>query len=266
MVRRLQLTARPALAAAGVRSRAREHPEVASLLRPTGPPSTRTALAEVGSLLGAVRLVGALPRLATAPRGDGHPVVDIPGWRAPELSGAPLRGYLRTRGYDARAWGFGVNRGDPRRDVERLARSVRDLADAEGTTVSLVGWSLGGVIAREVARRHPDAVRRVITYGTPVVGGAAFTTIARTYGGGAGADAGRVARRLAAGAPIGVPVTAVFSRRDGIVSWQACIDHSSSDVEHVEVSSTHLGMGVDPDVWAIVADRLAREPGVVTDA
>lgn len=218
-------------------------------------------LGELGSVLGAVRLMGAVPRLSVAPRGDGHPVVDIPGWRAPELSGAPLRGYLRSLGYDARGWGFGTNTGDPRRDVDRLARSVLDLVDEAGTAVSLIGWSLGGVIAREVARRHPQAVRRVITYGTPVVGGPAYTTVARSYGHDAGAAADRVTRRLDAAAPIRVPLTVVFSKRDGIVSWQACIDRSSPDVEHVEVSSTHLGMGVDPDVWALVADRLAAGGG-----
>ena len=110
------------------------------------------------------------------------------------------------------------------------------LADDSGRAVSLVGWSLGGVIAREVARQHPDAVRRVITYGTPV------------------------ARRLDARTPLRVPLTVVFSRRDGIVPWPACIDRSSTCVEHVEVSSTHLGMGIDPDVWELVAHRLAADP------
>jgi pimeloyl-ACP methyl ester carboxylesterase len=249
------------LAATGVRSRARGRPDAALLAGPAGPPSARGVLGELGSGLAAVRLAGALPRLLTAPRGDGHLVVDIPGWKAPELSGAPLRAYLRTMGYDARGWGFGTNTGDPRRDVERLAQRVLELADEAGSAVSLVGWSLGGVIAREVARRHPQAVRRVITYGTPVVGGPAYTAVARAYGPHAGATARAVVRRLDAESPIRAPLTVVFSRRDGIVSWQACIDRSSPRVEHVEVSSTHLGMGVDPDVWGLVADRLALAPG-----
>ena len=246
------------LSASGIRSRARDRTDPGSLDSPAGPPSTWTALGELGSALDAARLVGAIPRLSSAPRGDGHLVVDIPGWRAPELSGAPLRGYLRRLGYDARGWGLGTNTGDPRRDVQRLAASVLELVEETGTPASLVGWSLGGVIAREVARRHPDAVRRVITYGTPISGGAAHTTIARAGGRGSHGDADRVARRLDAETPIRVPLTVLFSRRDGIVSWQACIDRRSPTAEHVEVSSTHLGLGVDPDVWAVVADRLAR--------
>lgn len=255
MVRRL--SAATLLATAGVRSRARERGDMVGLTRPDGPPSTRTALGELGSALDAARLVGAGPRLSAAPRGDGHLVVDIPGWRAPELTGAPMRGYLRHLGYDARGWGFGTNTGDPRRDVQRLAGRVLELVEEKGSPASLVGWSLGGVIAREVARRHPEAVRRVITYGTPVAGGAAHTTISRAYGRGDSGDADRVARRLDAASPIRVPLTVLFSKRDGVVAWQACIDHATPGVEHVEVSSTHLGMGFDPDVWAVVADRLA---------
>ncbi|GAA5106129.1 alpha/beta hydrolase [Alloalcanivorax gelatiniphagus] len=244
------------LATVGVRSRARARDDVPTLERPSGPPSTWTALGELGSGLDAVRLAAALPRLASAPRGDGHLVVDIPGWRAPELSGAPLRAYLRRLGYDARGWGFGTNTGDPRRDVERLSARVLELVDATGSPASLVGWSLGGVIAREVARRHPDAVRRVITYGTPV-SGAAHTTVARVFGG--SDDAEKVTRRLDAESPIRVPITVIFSRRDGIVAWPACIDHTSPHAEHVEVSSRHIGMGVDPDVWSVVADRLTAQ-------
>ncbi|MCW2817802.1 MAG: hypothetical protein JWR42_589, partial [Marmoricola sp.] len=148
-------------------------------------------------------------------------MVDIPGWRAPELSGAPLRRYLTPLGYDARGWGFGTNTGDPRRDVERLAERVLEMTEETGSPASLIGWSLGGVIAREVARRHPEAVRRVITYGTPVAGGGAYTSIARAYKHRASIDAERVARRLDAEVPIQVPLTVVFSRRDGIVAWQA---------------------------------------------
>lgn len=249
---------RSLLAASGVRSRARHLS--APWERPDGPPPSLRALGELGSPLDAARLVGAWPRLSQVPRGDGHLVVDIPGWRAPELTGAPLRRYLRRLGYDARGWGFGTNTGDPRRDVERLSGRLLELVAAKREPASLVGWSLGGVIAREVARRHPDAVRQVITYGTPVTGGPRHTTVARAYRRGPDPDARRVAERLDPTAPIPVPLTILFSKRDGIVSWQACLDHTSPDAEHVEVSSTHIGMGIDPDVWAVVAERLAVTP------
>lgn len=248
---------RTALADSGLRSRAVERPDTALLARAGGPPSARAVFSELGSGLAAARLPAALPRLLRAARGDGYTVVDIPGWKAPELSGAPLRAYLRTLGYDARGWGFGTNTGDPRRDVERLTRSVLELVDSGGSQVSLVGWSLGGVIAREVARRHPEAVRRVITYGTPVLGGSAFTAVARAYGPQASLAARAVAKRLDAQSPLQVPLTVVFTRRDGIVAWEACIDRVSPQAEHVEVFSTHIGMGLDPDVWGLVAQRLA---------
>ena len=101
----------------------------------------------------------------------------------------------------------------------------------------------------------------MITYGTPVVGGARFTAVARAYTPGQDDDADTVISRLDAEQPIRVPLTAVFTRRDGIVAWQACIDRHSPDVEHVEVSSTHIGLGVDPDVWQVVASRLGRDVG-----
>ncbi len=232
-----QLTghAADALAAVGLRSRALARPDISESAGPGRRLPTRALMSELGFALAAARLPGALPRLARAPRGDGHTVVDIPGWKAPEVSLAPMRAYLRALGYDARSWGFGTNTGNPRRDVDRLAEQVLELAEQRGSQVSLVGWSLGGVIAREVARRHPEAVRRVITYGSPLFGGSGFS---RT--------------------PIAVPLTVMFTRRDGVVAWEGCLDRVSPYAEHVEVFSTHIGMGVDPDVWGIVADRLAR--------
>ncbi len=242
----------------GLRTRAVARTDLGDVPAPSRTPSVRAGLRELGSGLAATRLVAAAPRLARAPRGDGHTVLDLPGWRAPEVSGAPVRAYLRRLGYDARGWGLGTNAGRPERDARRVADLVRRLADESGRPVSLVGWSLGGVIAREVARRHPDVVRRVITYGTPVVGGATFTAVARAYPPDVRAEAAAAVARLDADSPITVPLTAIYTRRDGVVAWPSCIDRVSPDVEHVEVASTHIGLGLDPDVWAVVADRLAR--------
>ena len=247
-----------ALAGVGHLSRARDVPDASAAPRATAPPSWQRVVAEATSPLEAARLLGAARRLRAMPRGDGHVVVDIPGWQAPEVSGLPLRRYLSWLGYDARGWGFGTNTGDPRRDAARLTEAVASLVEESGRPVSLVGWSLGGVVAREVARRRPELVRGVITYGTPVVGGPSYTAVAGRYSHELRQEATRVTARLDAAQPIRVPMTVIYSRRDGIVSWQACIDRGSPDVEHVEVRSTHIGMGLDPDVWGVVADRLHR--------
>ncbi len=224
----------------------------------SGPPALRLALGELTAGGQAYRLAVARRRLRAAPRApfSGSPVVDVPGFAAPESLMTPLRRYLASLGYDARGWGFGRNRGDVGGDVRRLARSVLERANADGP-VALVGWSLGGVVAREVARRHPDAVRRVITFGTPVVGGAAHTAGARFVRSGDADRLATYAEHRDRTDPLRVPITAVLSRRDGVVSWRSCLDRHSLHADHVEVRSTHLGMVVDPDVWLTVARRLA---------
>jgi hypothetical protein len=223
----------------------------------SGPPTLRLAFGELTAGGQAARLAVARRRLKAAPRApwNGAPVIDVPGFAAPESLMSPLRRYLAGLGYDARGWGFGRNRGDVRRDVRRLAGLVLERADADGP-VALVGWSLGGVVAREVARRHPDAVRRVVTLGTPVVGGTAHTAGARFVRRGDADRLATYAEHPDRTDPIRVPVTVVLSRRDGVVDWRSCLDHHSVAVDHVEVRSTHLGMVVDPDVWLTVARRL----------
>jgi pimeloyl-ACP methyl ester carboxylesterase len=126
--------------------------------------------------------------------------------------------------------------------------------------VRLVGWSLGGALAREVAREQPQWVERVVTLGTPVVGGPKYTTVGALYRR-RGVDVDAIEREAAArdaALPIRVPVHAIYSRRDGVVAWQACIDRTSPDVEHVEVASTHTGLGFDARVYALIAERLAK--------
>lgn len=242
----------------GLSSRARDVPDVEALPRADRSPSWRKLVAEATSPLEAARLPGAVRRLRSMPRGDGHVVIDIPGWQAPEASGLPLRRYLAWLGYDARGWSFGKNLGDPARDAVRLTESVDAIVRESGRPVSLVGWSLGGVIAREVARQRPELVRGVITYGTPVVGGPTYTAVAGTYTHEVREHATKVSERLDAQRPIRVPLTVIYSRRDGIVAWPACLDRVTPGAEHVEVRSTHVGLGVDPDVWAVVAERLPR--------
>lgn len=181
----------------------------------------------------------------------------IPGWKAPEAVMAPLRRYLAKLGYDARHWGFGTNKGDPERDCALFSDKVLSHTPP-GEKAALIGWSLGGVIARETARAVPDVVSGVITYGTPVIGGPTYTPAARAWG---AAECRRLSaeiEKLDTENPIQVPIAAIFSRKDGMVSWPACIDRTSPKVCHFEVRAPHLAMGFDPDVWRIAADQLNR--------
>ena len=139
-----------------------------------------------------------------------------------------------------------------REEVHQLRRQYR-------RPVHLIGWSLGGVLSREVAREEPDYVRQVITMGSPIIGGPKYTSLARIAQR-EGADLDEIERMIAAreARPIQVPVTSIYSRRDGIVAWQASIDHHTPDAEHVEVQTTHLGFGQSPEVFKVLAASLAR--------
>ncbi len=205
----------------------------------------------------AVRLPAATLSLSRAPRGNGRPVLLVPGLGATDASLLPLRLYLRHLGHRADAIGLGRVTDDVLGQYERVREQTVALRRRTGQPIVIIGWSIGGVLARETARDVPGDVARIITFGTPVVGGPASSVVGRRYDRAtlAGIRA-RVDERNRT--PIHVPITAIWSRNDGIVDPAACIDRLSPDVENIEVTSTHLGMGVDPEVWRIIANRLAR--------
>ena len=238
--------------------RPRRRVDVTDAAPPAGPPSTGDLGRELAGVVELARLLRTAPWLAMAPRGHGQPVIDLPGWKAPEASNLPLRSFLRFLGYDTRPWGLGTNRGTPERDAQQLADQLAARPDER--PVALVGWSLGGTVAREIARAVPDCVACVVTFGSPVIGGPTHTVGARTIGRDECARIDALSRRLDADRPIQVPITTIYTRRDGVVDWRACIDRTSPQVEHVEVRSTHLGLGLDPDVWWTVAHALATAP------
>lgn len=231
--------------------------EVPGVGPPAGPPPNTGLLGEVRTLGQPLRLVARLPALARAPRGSGRPVVVAPGWRTDGRATAPLRAWLSSIGHDAHDWGLGTNTGDPLVDRDRLEPLVEQLARTRQDRVALVGWSLGGVVVRELARRRPDLVRAVVVYGTPVTGGPTHTAGARAMGPDRTAYFATQQEQSNREQPVAVPLTSVFSRRDGVVDWRASIDHWSPRARHVEVRSTHLGLGIDPDVWLVVARVLA---------
>ena len=197
-----------------------------------------------------------LPALARSPRGNGEPVLVWPGFGAGNASTAVLRRFLSYLGYDAKGWPLGQNNGDVLAMLDSLGEELKAAA-ADGP-VNLVGWSLGGYLAREVARDYPHLVKRVVTLGSPVVGGPKYTAVADFFNDQPGAldDIERAVQERYA-VPLQVPVTAIYSKVDGVVAWRACIDQHSPDVEHVEVISSHVGLGFAPQALRIVADRLA---------
>jgi hypothetical protein len=207
--------------------------------------------------LEAAAALGRASELRHLPGGDGHTVIVLPGFAADNSSTTVLRSNLRRLSYDPRGWNDGMHRGDMER-VLLAAGRLAGAAAAPGGCVSLVGWSFGGVIAREAARLDPSAVRRVVTLGTPVVGGPKYTRVARWLRR-SGHDVDAIERAVEElnRTPLTVPVTAVYSKTDGVVDWRACIDPWNPTVEHVEVRSSHLGMGHNPAVLEVVARRLA---------
>lgn len=208
-----------------------------------------------------------LGKLGQPPRveGDGHPVVVYPGLGAGAFATSQLRAYLRACRFDAHDWGLGVNRGpDGALDdwLATLVARVRELQATHGRKVSLVGWSLGGVYAREVARQAPDAVRQVITLATPFAsleGGSHAGTIFKMMGGRTKHLTPELQAFIRQRPP--VPVTSIYSKSDGLVSWRGCLEQPGPEVENVEVDASHLGMPTHFEVLRVVADRLAQAEG-----
>jgi pimeloyl-ACP methyl ester carboxylesterase len=205
----------------------------------------------------------AAPWLAAAPRGDGHGVLVWPGLLASDTSTAMLRQFLRLLGYEVRGWDLGRNHGPTDAVLAGLPRVLMAHSERTGRPVSLVGWSLGGIYAREMARDHPGLVRQVVTLGSPFTqtnprqsyAEYPYQRLSRLH-----APAARRARNQIA-RPIGTPSTSVYSRWDGIVSWHTCIEPETALHQNVEVRCSHLGFGVDPATLWLVADRLAAQPG-----
>jgi pimeloyl-ACP methyl ester carboxylesterase len=197
--------------------------------------------------------------------GDGHPVIVYPGLGAGALTTAQLRSYLRSCNLDVHDWELGVNTGPDgalHDWLDALVARVRELHAGEGRRVSLVGWSLGGIYAREIAKCCPDAVRQVITLATPhrsIQGANHAGTIFRWMGGDTSQLTPELAARLAERPP--VPTSSIYSKSDGFVSWRGCLEDEAPDVENIAVDASHLGMPTHPEVLRIVADRLAQAEG-----
>jgi pimeloyl-ACP methyl ester carboxylesterase len=222
------------------------------------PPPASGLFREARVFLELTKLMYRFPGLARQPRGRGQPVLVLPGYGTGDASTALLQGYLRLLGYRIRGWGRGQNRGDVLHLLPRVLKRLISFSRRTNQPVRLIGWSFGGYLARELARERPDIIHQVITLGTPVVGGPKYTVLARRFHR-RGFDIEALASQIETRNRIllHTPVTAIYSRTDAIVAWQACIDHLGPNVEHIEVSTSHLGFCYSPEVYRIIAQRLA---------
>ena len=205
----------------------------------------------------------ALPLSPALPRGDGHPVLVLPGLLAGDGSTAAMRGVLSRLGYDVHGWELGRNLGPTEKAVRGMDRRLQELAQLQGRRVSVVGWSLGGIFARTLARRSPHLVRQVVTLGSPFrLARSEQSRATRAFQRYSHLHVERVSLPMEGGAAaLPVPATSIYSRYDGIVAWRACLDTPGPHVENVEVYGSHLGLGHNPAVIWAVTDRLAQREG-----
>jgi pimeloyl-ACP methyl ester carboxylesterase len=228
--------------------------------RPIHRPPLGLLLLEGRAVIELAAGVAAYPLLRRAPRGDGHPVLVVPGFMASDLSTRPLRGFLRDRGYSVHGWNLGRNQGPGPETVAGLVERLHDLHRRHGRRVSLVGWSLGGVYARELARGFPTEVRQVITLACPfrdleATNVPAFLRARR------GSHPREPEFRARLRQPLPVPLTAIYSRTDGIAAWRSCVAERGPLSENLEVESSHLGIALHPVALLTIADRLAQPEG-----
>ena len=198
------------------------------------------------------------PWLRRLPRGDGHPVLVFPGMGANDVTTIPLRNFLTGLGYATQAWGQGFNFGPRDGVLKRCAADVRALSERHGQPVSLIGWSLGGIYAREMAKELRAHTRCVITLGTPFSGHPRATNAWRIFELLSGETANDPALLERLRTPPPVPTTSIYSRTDGIVSWRCSLNDPGPLTENIEVSASHVGMGTNPAALYAIADRLAQ--------
>ena len=209
-------------------------------------------------------VIPAWPALKRARRGDGHSVIVFPGLTAGDATTAPLRRYLESLHYQVQGWGQGLNLGPREGVLDNAKRQLQATCDASGEKVSLVGWSLGGIYARELAKEMPGLVRCVVTLGTPFAGPHTSTNAWRIYQLASGRSIEREAENYNLAEAPPVPTTSIYSRTDGVVAWRGSIQAPTQHnpyTENIEVVASHFGIGLNPSAWWAVADRLGQPQG-----
>ena len=210
---------------------------------------------ELGSLMLSV------PWLRKLPKGDGHAVMIIPGFLGNDRLNHALVRYLKHLGYSAAGWGMGRNLGPDHFAVDELKDRVTHLAETGDGSITLIGHSLGGLYAREIARMQPDNVRQVISLGTPFAKGSGQGSIVRGLFDRVNPGTNRNSlfnnrwNEFAEAPP--VPTTSIYTKSDGVVNWRSNIQLPNHPrVQNIEVLGSHSGLTLNPAVWYLLADRL----------
>lgn len=229
---------------------------------PVRAPSQWLQLAEARAWFELTAFLASSPALRLMGRGDRHPVLVLPGFTQGDRSTIPLRRAIRSQGFWTHGWRLGRNLGPTDEVLEGIHARLATLHERHGQQVSLVGWSLGGIYAREMARASPEAVRMVITLGSPfrmtLADRSAVSALVDQLSDRFREDVLNFALREADKPPLPVPSTAIYSRTDGVVRWHLCIDEESDLHENIEVRGSHSGLGWNPATAYAVLDRLAQ--------
>lgn len=205
--------------------------------------------------------------LGTLPKGDGHSVMTLPGFMATNSSTAPMRSLLSSLGYDAHGWDSGRNVRVNEELIQKLEDQVDRLFEESGRKVSLIGWSLGGVLARELAKLRPEKIRLVMSLGSPITDDRSHTNASRLFEFFNGNEPEEIREGQFHGLDIAppVPTTSVLTKTDGVVHWRGSVQDpdkaSEAPSENIRVFASHCGLGVNPSVMIAIADRLAQAEG-----
>jgi pimeloyl-ACP methyl ester carboxylesterase len=226
------------------------------------PPNLLLAFTEAHRVLVEVACLGLARRMLDklAPRGDGHAVMVLPGFLGGDGYSSALRRFLGGLDYSVHGWGMGRNLGPRQGVLEALEKALHALADRSGGPVSLVGHSLGGIFARELARQFPDVVRQVVSLGSPFGEGRMTASIpARLFTALNPPNEIPVDQDLLSHPPP-VPTTAIYSKGDGIVNWQTTFQRGGhAQTQSIRVRGSHCGMTLNPAIWLLVAECLATD-------
>lgn len=204
------------------------------------------------------------PYLRVLPRGDGHAVLIVPGFVQDAMAVTPLRQALRQLGYESHTWDQGRNLGFSKAALASLRAQAESLAASTKKKVSVIGWSLGGIFARELAFELPDVLRLVITLAAPFGRNPRASNMLWIYD---LVTKSRVDEMddemvLRIREPLPVPSSAIYSRHDGIVAWETCVEEVlCATNENIEVVGSHSGLGFNMQVLWVIANRLAQPAG-----